>query len=592
MGCGTSQSAGNSSSSLSAREPLSKSKSKSASIQPSAEPADEEHKPVSGNEERSSIASSSMSGLVHNFHTGKKVSMARVPPSQRLNIFNGDDSFLTGIVPFKPQSMHLLVCDDDRSSVVLMNWLQASNYHVTRCVDGSEAVAVLEQAKRESGYVTDIHAILVDTEMQTERGKKVLDYVKEDEKTSHLPVILMSSDATLQGIDRCIRRGGSDFLMKPITKHVLLKTIRLICEKSVDVTNSALIKRQGDKFKSQITQHPVFNQLGAKGRPLISPAPMRVGQNKRHSWGHGSTGNTLLGSTSHSPSTGGGGSRLMYPTIEETVKVTHAKVVVVDSDVSVLEVTDNWLSMLGTIECICVETCAEAYGIIESSMADMHPVDLAIVDAGEVDDVTGKPSKSGVRLLDRMMSNPVTAGVPVLLMGTVTPEEMTQAVRHGSETCIPKPLSRDFFVRKATSVLESIAQKKFANSLYNRAQKYSKLLEMMRNGEAPEGKAVCATPGGTKVDVGVAAGRLRVVSSPKPVKLAQQALLPGQSLQLDESKRPPSLSPSPIPSGGPDSPVKTNLSLSVEAFDSPPGNSIRTQPVKSMQSPSGEDKAL
>ena len=158
-------------------------------------------------------------------------------------------------IPFNPEQAHILVCDDERSSKILTKWLIEQKYIVTTCLDGNEAITVLNESIKED--INNVNnssfmAILTDTEMQSYDGTKVLDFVKKNNLLSHIPVILMSADSTPQAIDRYIRRGGNDFISKPITKQVLLKTVQSICEQVLEYDNTRNIRNQGDKYKAMI----------------------------------------------------------------------------------------------------------------------------------------------------------------------------------------------------------------------------------------------------------------------------------------------------------------------------------------------------
>ena len=81
----------------------------------------------------------------------------------------------------------------------------------------------------------------------------------------------MSGDASAQAANRNIRRGGYDFLQKPVSKPVLLRTIQTILENVIEQVrprwlacgliiqqmpqeNARILKSRGDRYKELLIQ--------------------------------------------------------------------------------------------------------------------------------------------------------------------------------------------------------------------------------------------------------------------------------------------------------------------------------------------------
>ena len=200
---------------------------------------------------------------------------------------------------FAPEACHILVVDDDaQSQEIVGQWLTHKRYHVTLCSDGEEAVEVLSaclppglatadalgstpasstaaeseaiplntpsfvagadavhslsSGSSSSPRTDDFSLILCEHAMESPSGMPLLEWILRTPHTRHIPVVLMSFDASTQCTDRALRRGAEDFLRKPLQRSVLLKNIRTILETRLEQANSRKLKEWGDNYKRQI----------------------------------------------------------------------------------------------------------------------------------------------------------------------------------------------------------------------------------------------------------------------------------------------------------------------------------------------------
>lgn len=68
--------------------------------------------------------------------------------------------------------------------------------------------------------------ILLDLHLPDLSGYEVFRRLKSDRRTRHIPVIVLSADATTQPIERLRRQGKLDYLTKPFTVGLFIETIR------------------------------------------------------------------------------------------------------------------------------------------------------------------------------------------------------------------------------------------------------------------------------------------------------------------------------------------------------------------------------
>jgi adenylate cyclase len=122
------------------------------------------------------------------------------------------------------QSSAILVVDDNASNRdVLARRLTREGHRVLTADNGSTALALVEQ------HVFDL--ILLDLIMPEISGFEVLTHLKAAERTSHIPVIVISALDELDSVVRCIEAGAEDYLSKPFDPVLLRARINSSLEK-------------------------------------------------------------------------------------------------------------------------------------------------------------------------------------------------------------------------------------------------------------------------------------------------------------------------------------------------------------------------
>eukprot|EP00891_Asterochloris_glomerata_P004415 jgi/Astpho2/4415/Aster-00033 len=114
----------------------------------------------------------------------------------------------------KPQSLHILLVDDERlSRVVVSNLLKKCGYRVTVVETGLEALQALRST--EPGT---FQLLLTDVMMPDVDGIELLRHVRSDSRLSQMPVVMMSANETNDTVFECIQGGAEDYLLKPLTR--------------------------------------------------------------------------------------------------------------------------------------------------------------------------------------------------------------------------------------------------------------------------------------------------------------------------------------------------------------------------------------
>ena len=118
-----------------------------------------------------------------------------------------------------------------------------SNKKVLIADDNEVSFAYLEVTLRRMGF-TSIHVkngvellkrikyekpdiILLDIGMQTMDGLTALKAIKEDNQTSHIPVIMVSGDDSRETMAKCRSLGSIGYLVKPVSADKLREALEL-----------------------------------------------------------------------------------------------------------------------------------------------------------------------------------------------------------------------------------------------------------------------------------------------------------------------------------------------------------------------------
>jgi class 3 adenylate cyclase len=121
-------------------------------------------------------------------------------------------------------SSRILVVDDNASNLDLLSRrLMRDDHQVTTAASGAAALAL---SASES-----FDLVLLDLMMPEMSGYEVLSRLKADERTRHIPVIMVSALDELDSTVRCVEAGAEDYLPKPFDPVLLRARINASLEK-------------------------------------------------------------------------------------------------------------------------------------------------------------------------------------------------------------------------------------------------------------------------------------------------------------------------------------------------------------------------
>ena len=112
------------------------------------------------------------------------------------------------------QRPKILIVDDSRTIVVLINSILKEDYDTVTASDGLEALEVNQREKPD--------LILMDVEMPNMNGYEACIQIKARSKNTFTPVIFITSKGDLQSMKTGLKAGAEDYLTKPFEPEELL----------------------------------------------------------------------------------------------------------------------------------------------------------------------------------------------------------------------------------------------------------------------------------------------------------------------------------------------------------------------------------
>ena len=110
----------------------------------------------------------------------------------------------------------ILVAEDNDSNFILMTYILKKYYAYERARNGKEAVDMVDNSTYDM--------VLMDIKMPVMDGLEATKAIKE--KHPDLPVIALTANAFDSDRQLAMQAGCSDFLSKPVSSDLCIKTIR------------------------------------------------------------------------------------------------------------------------------------------------------------------------------------------------------------------------------------------------------------------------------------------------------------------------------------------------------------------------------
>ncbi|MCB9293603.1 MAG: helix-turn-helix domain-containing protein [Lewinellaceae bacterium] len=124
-------------------------------------------------------------------------------------------------VPAEEQAV-LLIIEDNADVVLYLQSFLAQDYHIEVAEDGQKGI------HKAIEFIPDI--IISDVMMPVKDGFEVCNTLKKDERTSHIPIILLTAKADISSKIEGLERGADAYLVKPFKKEELLVRLHKLIE--------------------------------------------------------------------------------------------------------------------------------------------------------------------------------------------------------------------------------------------------------------------------------------------------------------------------------------------------------------------------
>ncbi len=142
------------------------------------------------------------------------------------------------------EGKHVLVVDDNLDIVVaLSDFLELNGCNVISATTGKEAIELVKHEK--------IEIAILDVKLPDINGVALLDAIKKENPT--IAVIMMTGYSTHKDIIDAMRKGASDFLLKPFEyDNLIMVMIRALRERTLLIEKESLFKNLEDKKKIEL----------------------------------------------------------------------------------------------------------------------------------------------------------------------------------------------------------------------------------------------------------------------------------------------------------------------------------------------------
>lgn len=130
------------------------------------------------------------------------------------------------------QDTIILLVDDEPAILSSMNEVLSTYYKIRAANTGSHALKTADTEPRPD-------LILLDVQMEELNGYSVLEKLKKNAATSHIPVIFVTAMETAEDEEKGLELGAVDYIVKPINPAILLARVKthLLLKQARDFLN-------------------------------------------------------------------------------------------------------------------------------------------------------------------------------------------------------------------------------------------------------------------------------------------------------------------------------------------------------------------
>lgn len=135
---------------------------------------------------------------------------------------NSVEALLNGEMPEEKKKKRILIVDDDPSyAKMIREWIR-DKYQVDIVTGGMQAISFLLKVPDDE----PVKLVLLDYEMPVVDGPQVLQMLRQEEKTAHIPVIFLTGIGSKEAVMRVMSLKPEGYLLKSTNRSDILKFLQ------------------------------------------------------------------------------------------------------------------------------------------------------------------------------------------------------------------------------------------------------------------------------------------------------------------------------------------------------------------------------
>jgi len=152
---------------------------------------------------------------------------------------------------------HIMVVDDEEDILELVGYnLERIGYRVTRVDSGEDALRIARDKEPD--------LILLDLMLPGIDGLEVCRLLKQDNRTSSIPIIMLTARGDEADIVAGLEVGADDYITKPFSPRVMMARVKTVMRRIGD----AQPKKDDVISLKGLVIHPGRHEVSVKGKPV------------------------------------------------------------------------------------------------------------------------------------------------------------------------------------------------------------------------------------------------------------------------------------------------------------------------------------
>lgn len=128
------------------------------------------------------------------------------------------------------EPIHILLVEDNEGDVFLTKEAFENGKVYTEFSVVKDGKAAMDFLKKEGEFskVKEPDLLLLDLNLPKKNGFEVLEFIKQDTKLKHIPVIILSTSSAERDINKCYENHANCYIIKPVDIESLFTVISKI----------------------------------------------------------------------------------------------------------------------------------------------------------------------------------------------------------------------------------------------------------------------------------------------------------------------------------------------------------------------------